>query len=108
MKHPDWPNDADGDVLRRLAAHGFDFSRSWPVEFNVDFEPWPPSAEELQLLEAAYGELRMYAPEEDGAGYVQFVVTGPLTYAGLMSVQNHASDLVSRFGGVCESWGVLH
>lgn len=39
---PDWPNDADGDVSRRLLHHGFDFSRPHAVDFNVDFDRWLP------------------------------------------------------------------
>lgn len=35
-----WPNDADGGVLRRLQADGFDFSRPCVIDCNVDFEQW--------------------------------------------------------------------
>jgi len=33
-----WPDDADGDVLRRMKARGFDFNQPCLVDFNVDFD----------------------------------------------------------------------
>jgi hypothetical protein len=54
----DWPDDADGGVFRRLAAVGFDFSQDWSVDYNVDFESWPPAEAALELRGTAYGDLR--------------------------------------------------
>lgn len=104
----DWPGDADGGVFRRLAVAGFDFSQDWSVDYNVDFESWPPTEAALDLLRSTYGNLSLYPPDEHGAGYVQFQVIGPVTYEGVTSVQLRASAAMLPFGGVCESWGVLH
>ena len=103
----DWPDDADGDVFRRLQAHGFDFSRSYSVDYNVDFEEWPPSSEALVYLEREFGPLGLYAPEDDFGGYVQFQVEGPVTYERVMAVQARVSAAMEPYGGVCESWGVM-
>ena len=103
-----WPDDADGDVFRRLAAAGFDFSKSWTVEYNVDFESWPPPNEALDLLCSMYGHLDLYPSDSDGDGYVQFQVAGPVTYEGVTSIQHRTSVEMRPFSGVCESWGVLH
>jgi hypothetical protein len=102
-----WPDDADGDVLRRLTASGFDFANSWPVDFDVDFESWPPVPAALELLGLMFGEVFVYPPEA-GAGYVQFKVVGRVTYELVTSVQLRATSAMSPYGGVCESWGVLH
>ncbi|WP_133001239.1 ribonuclease E inhibitor RraB [Luteimonas arsenica] len=104
----DWPDDADGGVFRRLAAAGFDFSQDWSVDYNVDFEEWPPAEVALELLRSVYGSLSLYPPDEHGAGYVQFQVVGPVTYEGVTSVQRRVSATMLPFGGVCESWGVMH
>jgi len=104
----DWPGDADGDVLRRLAEAGFDFLKSWSVDYNVDFERWPPAQSALDLLAATYGQLGLYPPDEHGDGYVQFHVVGVVTYEGVAAVQSRASEAMQPFGGVCESWGVMH
>ena len=104
----DWPDDADGGVFRSLAAAGFDFQKSWVVDYNVDSERWPPSEAAKELLGALYGDLTLYPPEEDGAGYIQFQLTGPVTYEGVISIQLRASAAMRPHGGICESWGLLH
>ena len=103
-----WPNNADGDVFRRLETNGFDFSKSYAVDFTVDFEKWPPAKAALDLLTSKYGDLDLYEPDEEGDGYVLFQVVSPVTYEGIMSVQRNASIAMKPFGGICESWGVAH
>jgi hypothetical protein len=61
----DWPEDADGDVFRRLRDHGFDFIRRYAIDYNVDFDAWPPSAEAIEWLEREFGHVSLYPPEDD-------------------------------------------
>jgi hypothetical protein len=104
----DWPDDADGDVLRRMARHGFDFARPWTIDFNVDFAHWPPSTEALSLLIRAFPNAVVYEPSAEGEGYVQFQVNALVAYALVTRIQAEVSAWMAPFGGVCESWGVLH
>ena len=103
-----WPDDADGDVLRRLAETEFNFTKSWSVDYNVDFQNWPPSEAALELLRSMYGKLVVYPPGHGDIGYVQFQVVGSVTYEGVTSTQRRTSTAMRLFGGVCESWGVMH
>lgn len=103
-----WPDDADGDVFRRLLADDFDFFVPHTVDYNVDFDDWPPSDEALSRLAQLVGEFEVIEPDEEGDGYVCFQVTGLVTYEGVMRVQRETSEALEPFGGVCESWGVLH
>jgi hypothetical protein len=103
-----WPDDADGDVLRSLASRGFDFAKPWSVDFDVDFESWPPAPAALELLGSMFGEVFVYPPEAGDAVYVQFKVVARVTYELVTSVQLRATCAMSPYGGVCESWGVLH
>ena len=103
---PDWPDDADGGVFRRLAEHHFDFSKSHTVDYNIDFINWPPPQQALALLESMYGSVALYEPDEHGDGFAQFRVHGRVTYEGVVSVQRSASNAMRPFGGICESWGV--
>src|SRR4051812_11566848 len=99
-----WPEDADGDVLRRLESSGFDFSQSYAVDFNVDFAAWPPTTEALTLLESKFGTVKQYEPENaDESGYLLFQVYGPLSYEMVTSVQRRATSAMAPFGGVCET-----
>ena len=102
-----WPNDADGDVFRRLAEHGFDFSKSHTIDFNVDFDGWPPSPKAVELLRSTYGDIKLYEPDDLGNGYALFNIYGPVTYETVTAVQRRVTTAMQPFGGRCESWGVL-
>jgi hypothetical protein len=103
-----WPSDADGNVFRRLASDGFDFSASHSIDFNVDFESWPPSPDFVAILKNRYPNLHVFEPSDSYRGYIQFVVDAKLTYELVMSVQSAVSALAAPYGGVCESWGVMN
>lgn len=102
-----WPDDADGDVLRGMEEDGFDFSRQHAIDFNVDFESWPPMPQAIAILKRHYPSATIQEPEDDGAGYVQFQVTALVSYDLVMKVQRDVSTLMADFGGRCESWGVM-
>lgn len=105
---PVWPQDADGDVLRHLAQTGFDFNMPHRIEFEIDFDSWPPPAALLQLLHEQYSQVEVIEPDEEDDGYILFAVDAKLTYELVAFVQDTVSGLAAPFGGVCESWGVLH
>ena len=103
-----WPDDADGGVFQRLHAHGFDFRKPYPVDYMVDFEAWPPAQAAIDSLESMFGSITIYQPDEHGDGYIKFQVTSLVTYEGVTSIQRNVSAAMQPYGGVCESWGVLH
>jgi len=103
-----WPENADGDAFRRLEANGFDFSSTCAIDFNVDFEAWPPSKDALAWLEEEYGPIAVHEPEENFGGYVSFTIRAKVTYELVMSTQEATSAAMAAYDGVCESWGVLH
>ena len=90
-----FPNDVDGDVLRRLEDSGFDFSKKWEIDFNVDFNSWPPSQEALSILEKEYGAIAVFEPDEQSSGYVLFNITSIVSYELIMDTQRKASSLMS-------------
>ena len=102
-----WPDDADGDVFRRLASSGFEFGARQTVDYNVDFAAWPPAEAAIQALARLFGALSVYEPSGASAGYVQFQEQGLLSYPRVLEVQRSATEAVATFGGVCESWGVM-
>lgn len=103
----DWPDDVDGDVLRRMEEAGFDFSAPVDIDFNIDFESWPPPAQFMEKLIAIYPKARLIEPEDDDddEGYVEIVVHDLLTYDLVIRLQRELSELAAPYGGVCESWG---
>ena len=103
-----WPNDADGDVLRRLKDNGFDFTKEYEIEFNVDFDNWPPPEEAINKVKENYPNTEIVEPEEGYEGYLLFQVRVKVSYDLVTSIQRKVSELVKPYGGVCESWGVMH
>jgi hypothetical protein len=103
-----WPNDVDGDVLRRLEQDGFDFTQVHEIDFNVDFQNWPPSEQAISLLSEKYGNVEIFQPEEEYEGYVLLRVKDKLTYDLVMQVQEEVSLIMDVHNGICESWGVLN
>lgn len=102
-----FPEDADGDVLRKLEEVGVDFSQPHSVDFNVDFDAWPPSKEALAKLQELVGSIEIFEPEDGYDGYVLFTRHELLSYELVVSTQQQVTKLMSNYRGVCESWGVL-
>jgi hypothetical protein len=108
-----YPNDADGDVLRRMRESGFDFDKPATIDFSIDFDHWPLSDDEVSVIKKAFPNAVLIDPEsEDGQdgsdiGYVQFQVTEFVTYELVTAIQYRATKIARPIGGWCESWGVL-
>src|SRR6188508_877008 len=100
----DWPNDADGDVLRRLQSDGFDFGREVEVDFNIDFENWPPSDDTIRSLTNTRPQARI-SMEHDGH-YILVQIRAALTYPFVIETQSELTQLAGPYGGKCDSWGV--
>ena len=104
----DWPDDADGQVLRKLHAKGFDFSRRYVVDFMVDFEEWPPNPRALARIRQEFSTAAEYVDDVSGRGSVIVKIEAEVSYRFVVDTQQKLTDLVSDFGGWCDSWGVLH
>lgn len=103
-----WPENADGDAFRQLAAENFDFSRKYAVEFKVDFSSWPPPAAAVSALDAAYPGVTVIEPGSGGdKGYLAFQINDTITYDLVADVQSNVTRLMKQYGGWCYSWGIL-
>jgi len=87
MQPTNWPSDADGDVMRRLASSGFDFAKTYDIDFNVDFEEWPPAKPALSWMSDHFTSVVIHDPEDGSRGYVRLVVRGKVTYELVTAVQ---------------------
>ena len=103
-----WPNDADGDVFRSLEEDGFDFLKDHSVEFNVDFEHWPPSPEAISLLKEKYENLEILEPTDGFDGYIKIQISAKLSYELVTGVQRDITNLIRNYGAKCESWDVMN
>ncbi|GAA0546619.1 hypothetical protein FHS83_000775 [Rhizomicrobium palustre] len=102
----DWPKDPDGDVFRSLEADGIDLTKSYPVDFFVDFAEWPPSDEAVAALSAAYEEVMLMDEDEEDVPALVVRIEAVLTYEFVTETQAKISDVIKPFGGYCMDWGV--
>lgn len=106
----DWSIDKDSALLKRLQCNGISLSDSHQLEFNVDFNFWPPSSEALSFLKTQYGNLKLFEPgslDELQEGYVSLRIKSNLSYNFVTNMQREISDAMNPFGGYCNSWAVL-
>ncbi len=102
-----WPNNADGDVFRRLNDSNFNFSIKNTIDFNIDFDNWPPQSDVVNRLQKKYSRIKIIEPDDEYSGYISFQIHNKLTYNLVIRIQKDISELVKPFGGICESWGVM-
>lgn len=98
-----WPNDADGDVLRRLKAKGFNFEREVGIDFNIDFDVWPPDISLTSILASRWPSAKISIEEN----YILVQVRARVTHPFVTNMQADLTAISVPFGGRCESWGVL-
>jgi hypothetical protein len=100
----DWPQDADGDVMRRLNAAGFDFNTPAQIDFHLDFDDWPPSEALFDAITRAFPDAAIL-PQDD---YLLVQLVRRVSYELVTATQASLSALSREFGGRCDSWGVMH
>lgn len=108
----EWPQDADGDVLRKLKKNNFDFESKHEVDFSIDFDHWPLTEAEEKYLLHSYPNAEIIEPDEDDLigddryGYVLIKFNNKISYKFVVEAQKLITQKISPIGGVCESWGL--
>lgn len=99
-----YPDDDDGDVLRKVAANGADMSKPMRIEFSIDV-PNLEGARSLAERIAALG----YAPnifvnDEDGSISIYCARTMLATHEGVVAAQAELNVLCMPFAAICDGW----
>ncbi len=89
--------------MRRLNAAGFDFNTPTQIDFNVDFDDWPPSEAVFEAISRAFPNATISS--EDDCVLVQLLRR--VSYELVIATQAKLSALSGGFGGHCNSWGVM-
>ena len=101
-----YPNDANGDALRRMENAGDDLSRPRNVDFTVVF----PSSDAANKFATKLRELD-YAVSVESSETEEFpwdvvVVNHMLpTYEGIAAFEDLLQRVASSFGGHNDGWG---
>lgn len=101
----DYPSDADGDALRRVAALGSDMTRPMEIDFIVAV-PDREAGEALVRLaiEAGYHPELTYDEQEDAWDCCCRETMLP-SYEGVTAAQRELEGLSRPLGGRTDGWG---
>ena len=103
----DFPNDADGDALRRVLKHGSDLSRPMEIDFTVDV---PDQTAGQAIAEAAQklGYKTAVARDDESGEWTCYCTRTMIAgYEALVEAQSDLNRLSQPFGGFCDGWGTF-
>lgn len=99
-----YPDDADGDALKQVEAHGADMSQPMRIEFSIDV-PDVEKARSLSERIAAHGyEPDIFVDDKDGTVSIYCARTMLATHDGVVAAQAELNVLCVSFGAVCDGW----
>ncbi len=103
-----FPNDADGDALRRVAKDGSDLSKPMFIDFQVAV-PDEASAKALAAVVEKLGyRVSIYDSPECTLAWTCECSTRMLaTYEGVLAIQNELAEISDEFGGLPDGWGTF-
>ena len=108
-----YPNDVNGDVLRRLEEDNFDFSIEHPVDFYAIYA----TEEEADLVARQYAtdwkrgekfkniETRS---SEKGGMELELVPIMIVTYENIVAFEKTLAERTAKVNGYLDGWGVLN
>ena len=103
----DYPDDADGDALRRLVQAGMDLSRPITVDFMVDVPTRAAGRAVAEAAEKAGYETAVEQDDEDGAWTCYCSRNMIASYAAVVAAQEELTRLSEPHGGYCDGWGSM-
>jgi len=100
----DYPADADGDALRRVAEDGADMSSPMIIDYSVT-APDEHTARAIAALAEAHG-FDPSLSDAGGSGTWNVYCSKSMlaTYDGVVGTQAALNALVSAHGGRCDGW----
>lgn len=104
--HHDFPNDADGDALRRCVDGGSDLSKPMLVNFQVAV-PNEAAARGLSVVASKLGyRVEIYASPGCSLPWTCECSTRMLaSYEGVIAIQEELAKLATPFKGHPDGWG---
>jgi hypothetical protein len=102
----DYPNDADGDALRRVATDS-DMSRPMAIDFMVAV-PDEQSGRAVAEAAQARGYATSVKRDEPSGGWTCYCTKSMLaTHAGVLDAQAELDRVAQPHGGHSDGWGTF-
>ncbi len=102
-----YPNDADGDALRRIAADGSNMTKPMVIDFHVA----APDRATAKAIAAAAGQrgyrTKVHKDHEGSAWTCECSKEMLATHGGVIAAQEELDDLSKPHGGHSDGWGTF-
>jgi len=103
----DFPNDADGDSLRRVVESGSDLSQPMSIDFTIE-APDEHAARRIAELVSAKGFDPSICDNEGRSSWSVYCSKFMLaTYDGVVAAQAQLSEMARLHGGRCDGWSTF-
>ncbi len=100
----DFPNDSDGDSLRRVVESGSDLSQPMSIDFIVD-APNEQAARLIAKLVTAEGFDPSLSDNGGAASWSVFCSKFMLaTYEAVVAARTQLNEIARAHGGRCDEW----
>src|ERR1051325_1641432 len=102
---PDYPDDADGDALRRVARAGSDMTQPMLIDYHVAVQD-RISADQIALAALRLGYATKVVAEERPREFTVWCTRGMVPdYDSIIAAQRELDTLAAPFGGKTDGWG---
>jgi len=105
--NPDYPSDADGDALRKVASHGSDMSRAMAIDFAVAV-PDEDSGVQVAVAAQRAGYETSISRDDESGNWTCYCKKAMLaTYGAVLAAQDELDRLARPCGGRADGWGTF-
>jgi regulator of RNase E activity RraB len=102
---PNFPNDADGDALRRVAADGNDLTQPMAFDLTVVVPDEASATSVAEVARLAGYETTIELDEEYDESLCVCTKLMLATYDNVVRAQEELQELVAPYGGEVDGWG---
>ena len=103
-----FPNDANGDVLRRMAADGADLTSPRVIDFEHCFPTETSARRFFDVVRRERLEASVIPPDEDESLWqVQCRKRMVPTHAAIADTEQRLARIAEEYGGCADGWGTL-
>jgi regulator of ribonuclease activity B len=102
-----FPDDADGDALRRVADDGSDMSKPMEIDFTVAV-PGESAGKAIAERAGLLGYRTKVARDREDDAWTCYCTKRMLaTHEGVVAAQAELQAISVPFGGHCDGWGTF-
>jgi hypothetical protein len=103
-----FPDDENGDVLRRMAARGVDLVSPRVIDFDHRFPNESAAKRFLEAVERTVHEAMLIAPEDEGSDWeVKCRQRMVPSHAAITETEERLGAVARRFEGDADGWGTM-